>query len=99
MQPPQLWFAVPGLGGPRPGRRWFRSHDRSDARPSGAPAGRFGRLAVPRPRLPALGSVLLVGLIAGLLVLLPGLLAAETIVWGYEARISGDAQVRALAGL
>src|SRR3954454_5399912 len=99
MQPPQLWFAVPGLGRPRPGRRWGRSPADSAPRPSGAPAGRHGRLAVPRLRLPVLGPRLLVGLIAGVLVLLPGLLAAELIVWAYEARISNDAQVRAMAGL
>jgi signal transduction histidine kinase len=38
-------------------------------------------------------------LLAGLLVLLPGLLAAEAIVWAYEARLTEDARTRALAGL
>src|SRR5205085_10360956 len=74
-------------------------HAEAVPRRSGTLAGRVGRLAVPRLRLPVFGPRLLVGLIAGLLVLVPGLLAAELIVWGYQARMSGDAQVRAMTGL
>ena len=46
-----------------------------------------------------LAPSVLAGLVAGLLVLLPGLLAAELIVWGYETRLTEDARTRATAGL
>lgn len=52
-----------------------------------------------RPHVPVLGPRLLGGLAACLLVLAPGLLAAEAIVWGYQARLTEDARTRALAGL
>src|SRR3954454_14411928 len=99
MQQPQLRFSVPGLAAPRPARRWFRWGAAGDERSSARPARRWPRLARPRVRLPGLGPRVLVGLTACLLVLLPGLLAAELIVWGYEARLTEDARVRAMTGL
>src|SRR4051794_23040642 len=101
MQAPQLRFAVPGLGRPRPIWPWSRSHAAPDARPSGAEPGEGRKRRPTRPhlRLPILGPRVLVALLAGLMVLLPGLLAAELIVQTYEARLTADTQARATAGL
>src|SRR5215218_10237715 len=99
MQPPQLWFAIPGLGMPRPGRRWFRGPATSESGASPQPAQRRSWLRRPAVRLPTLGPRVLAGLVVCLLVLVPGLLAAELVVWGYEARLTEDARTRAMAGL
>ncbi len=79
----QLRFAIPGFGRPRPG-----------ARPQSTTAQ-----TRPHLRLPSLGPQALAGLTACLLVLVPGLLAAEAVVWTYEARLTEDARARATAGL
>src|SRR5688572_20526784 len=79
----QLRFAIPGLGRPR-----------LSARPQSTAAQKR-----PHLRLPSLGPRALAGLAACLLVLVPGILAAELIVRSYEARLAEDARARALAGL
>src|SRR6266536_3817264 len=92
-------FTIPRIW-PRhaPGRR-----QSVRVRPEEHGHGRSGRLrprlTLHRPALPRLGAPALAGLVACLLVLLPGLLAAELIVRSYEARLTSDARARAMAGL
>ncbi|MFN8634078.1 MAG: PAS domain-containing sensor histidine kinase [Chloroflexota bacterium] len=101
MQAPRVAFSIPGFG-------WLRAARRpasSDPASAGGAAGRRGRWRGGRGRFagrrwwPALGARALAGLVACLLVLAPGIIAAELLVWGYEARLTEDAHVRALAGL
>ena len=100
MQAPQVWFTLPKLGKPRPAGR----PGRRDAAPSEAagspPAPRTGlRRFLPSFRLPRLGPRAMGGLLAFLLVLVPAVITAELIVWGYQARQIEDARVRATLGL
>lgn len=107
MQAPQTPFTLSQLGRWRPGRQAPAAVGDSTGAQNGqdGPArtpSRTLRSRLPRlqpPRVPALGPRLLGGLTACLLVLAPGLLAAEAIAWGYETRLTEDARGRALAGL
>lgn len=99
MQVPQRWFAIPGLGRPRLGPPWRRDQEAHADRQMSGPTKPAQRLGMLRGRLPALRPPVLIALAATLLVLVPGLIAAELVVWGYAARLSADAQARAMAGL
>src|SRR5689334_23021222 len=99
MQVPQIWFTIPGLGSPRPARSRLRDHAEQVDGDRRRTIGRSRRPVMPGFHLPVLGPRLLVGLLAGLLVLLPGLIAAELIVRGFEARLTADAEGRAMVGL
>src|SRR5436190_23587410 len=99
MQPLQLWFSIPGFGRPRPAERRGEAGSKPGDRTGAWRRWPTWRPRVPQVRPPALGSGLLGGLVACLLVLVPGVLAAELLAWGYEARLAEDARVRATAGL
>ncbi|MCC7367152.1 MAG: HAMP domain-containing histidine kinase [Chloroflexi bacterium] len=99
MQAPHTPFTLPWPGR----RRLGRQSSESDGAQAASRKTRGGwtrpRIRLPCPRLPSLGPRALAGLTACLLVLAPGLLAAEAIVWAYDARLTDDARVRATAGL
>src|SRR4051794_11468358 len=99
MQAPRSWFSIPGLRGLRPAGRPGQTAPPPGHRPTAPRSWRRVSLRLPRVRLPALGPRALGGLVACLLVLAPGILAAELTVWGYDARLAEDARVRATAGL